>query len=184
LTEQFALNIGSGTATIGPGATPGSGIANGTFTLLDHCIASEIEDASGKPVTSTKTNEIKDTLIPYAWLQLGNIGAARIECDWKGGEYTANAENYEITHTYNIPPNPEGGYYASYNVWDFIDIPSMLQDFEHGESNQWEAQRSAEEEGYSYYGTNPIPDPHGDWIVDVYVNDRWLLQEQFTVVSG
>jgi hypothetical protein len=57
----------------------------------------------------------------------------------------------------------------------------MLQDFKYGESNEWDARRSAEKEGYSYYGTNPNPDPHGDWTVDVYLNDQWLLQEQFTV---
>ncbi len=183
LTEQFDLKIGSGTATIGSNVTPGPGIILGTFTLLDHCMASEIDEATSKPVTTTKTDKIKDTLVPYSWLQLGNIGAARIEWDWKGGEYTNNGKNYEITHTYNIPPNPNGGYYASYNVWDFIDVPGMLQDFNWGESNVWDAQRSAEEEGYSYHGTNSAPDPRGDWTVDVYVNDQWLLQEQFTVTG-
>lgn len=183
LTEQFNLDIGSGTSTVIPSATPSSGTTHGTFTVLDHCMASEIDEATGKPVTTTKTYKIKDILAPYSWLQLGNIGTARIEWDWKGGEYSENGKNYEITHTYNIPPNPSGGYYQSYNVWDFIDIPSMLQDFKFGESNEWDARRSAEEEGYSYYGTNPIPDPHGDWTVDVYLNDQWLLQEQFTVTG-
>ncbi len=189
-TEQFDLNIGSETATISPGATPGSdaahgtGTARGTFALLDHCMASEIEDATGKPVTTTKTDEIRDTLMPCSWLQLGNIGAARIEWNWKGGEYNMNGQNYEITHTYDIPPNPKGGYYTSYNVWDSIDVPLMLSHYEWGESNEWDARRIAEQEGYSYYGTNPNPDPRGSWTVDVYVNDQWLLQEQFTVVSG
>lgn len=184
LTEQFDLNIGSGTSTVSPYATPGSGATHGTFNLIDHCMASEIDDATDKPVTTAKTNKIKDTLVPYSWLQLANIGVARIEWEWKGGEYSQNGRNHEITHAYNIPPNPSGGYYQSYNVWDSIDIPGMLQDFRYGESNEWDARRSAEEEGYSYYGTNPVPDPHGDWTVDVYVNDQWLLQEQFTVVSG
>ncbi len=184
LTEQFALNIGSGTATIGPSTASSSNTTQGIFTVLDHCIASEIDEAAGKPVTTAKTNEIKDTLVPYSWLQLGNIGSARIEWDWKGGEYNTNGKNYEITHTYNIPPNPSGGYYASYNVWDFIDIPSMLQDFNYGESNDWNARRSAEGEGYSYHGANPTPDPRGSWTVDVYLNDQWILKEQFRVVSG
>jgi hypothetical protein len=26
-------------------------------------------------------------------------------------------------------------------------------------------------------------DPHGDWTVDVYVNDQWILQEQFNVIG-
>lgn len=184
LTEQFDLNTGSGSSTISPGTAASSNAANGTFSVLDHCMASEIDNATGKPVTTTKTNEIKDTRTPCSWLQLGNIGAARIEWDWKGGEYANNGENYEIKHAYNIPPNPKGGYYASYRIWDFINIPSMLRNFEYGESNKWEAQRSAEEEGYSYHGTNPNPDPRGGWTVDVYVNDQWLLQEQFKVVSG
>jgi tetratricopeptide (TPR) repeat protein len=182
LAEQFDLNTGSGASTISPNATSGSNTAYGTFGILDHCMASEIDEATGKPVTTTKTYRFKDTMMPYSWLQLGNIGAARIEWDWKGGEYSQNGKNYEITHSYSIPPNPNGGYYASYNVWDSMDIPSMLQDFEWGESNEWDARRSAEEEGYSYIPEpNPTPDPHGDWTVDVYLNDQWLLQEQFTV---
>lgn len=184
LTEQFDLNLVSGASTITPGATPGSSTAQGTLTVIDHCIATEIDEATGKPVTTMKTNKVKETLMPCSWFQLGNIGAARIEWDWKGGEYANNGKNYEIAHTYNIPPNPKGGYYASYKVWDSIDIPGMLRDFEYAESNEWDARRSAEEEGYSYIPEpNPAPDPRGDWTVDVYVNDQWLLQEQFTVVS-
>ena len=187
LTEEFTLKTGSGTTTIGPSATPGSSTTHGTFTVLDHCIASEIDKVTGKPVTTTKTNEIKDSLTPNSWLQLGNIGVARIEWDWHGGNYK-NGENYEITHTRDIPPNPKGGYYSSYNVWDSIDIPGMLQDFEMGESNEEGARESAaidaDRQGSAYYYTNPVPDPRGDWTVDVYVNDQRLLQEQFTVVSG
>jgi hypothetical protein len=192
-TEQFTLKTDSGTTTISPSATPGSNTTHGsstthgTFTVLDHCMASEIDKVTSKPVTTTKTNEIKDSLTPNSWLQLGNIGVARIEWDWNGGNYK-NGENYEIKHTRDIPPNPNGGYYASYNVWDSIDIPGMLQDFESGEINEWAAQRSAdiyaERQGSAYYYTNPVPDPRGDWTVDVYVNDQRLLQEQFTVVSG
>ena len=186
-TEQFTLKIGSGTTTISPSATPGSSTTHGTFTVLDHCMASEIDKVTGKPVTTTKTDEIKDTLTPSSWLQLGNIGVARIEWDWHGGSYKIG-ENYEIKHTLNIPPNPDGGYYASYNVWDSIDIPGMLQDFEMGELNEEGARESAEidvgRQGSAYYETNPIPDPRGDWTVDVYVNDQWLFQEQFKVVSG
>ena len=102
--------------------------------------------------------------------------------------YIYNGENYKITHTRDIPPNPKGGYYSSYNVWDSIDIPGMLQDFEMGESNEEGARESAaidaDRQGSAYYYTNPVPDPRGDWTVDVYVNDQRLLQEQFTVVSG
>lgn len=178
LTEKFALNIDSETATVNPSSTNGPGTSHGTFTVLDHAIASEIDEATDKPFTTARTEEIKDTLMAYSWLQLGNIGVARIEWDWYGGE------GYEITHTYEIPPNPKGGYYEYYNVWDSLNIPGMLQDFEIGESNEWTSRRSAEMEGDSYYSTNPTPDPRGEWTVDVYVNDQWLLQEEFAVVSG
>lgn len=176
-TEQFTLKIGSGTTTISPSAKPGSSVTYGTFTVLDHAMASEINDATDSPVTTAKANEFKDYMTPNSWLRLGNIGAARIEWDWHSGRL-------DIKDTYEIPPNPSGGYYASYNVWDSLDIPGMLRNFEWGESNEWEARRSAEREGYSSYETNPVADPRGDWTVDVYVNDQWLLQEQFKVVSG
>ncbi|VVB68921.1 Photosystem I assembly protein Ycf3 [uncultured archaeon] len=186
LTEQFILKIGSGASTISPNATPGSGATHGTFTVLDHAMASEIDEATGSPITSTKTNEFKDSMMPYSWLQLGNIGAARVEWDWHSGGYDVwHGGAYDIEHTYNIPANPSGGYHASYNVWDSLDIPGMLRNYETGESNEWQARREAEQEGYSSIDpTNPSPHPRGDWTVDIYVNDQWLLQEQFTVVSG
>lgn len=176
-TEQFTLKIGSGTTTISPSAKPGSGVAHGTFTVLDHAMAGEIDDATDSPATTAKTNEFKDYMTPNSWLRLGNIGAARIEWDWHSGML-------DVKDTYDIPPNPSGGYYTSYNVWASLDIPGMLSNFEWGESNEWDARRSAEREGYSSYETNNFADPRGDWIVDVYVNDQWLLQEQFKVVSG
>jgi hypothetical protein len=142
-------------------------------------MASEIDGPTGSPVTTTKTSVFKDSLIPslmpYSWLRLGNVGVARVEWDWHSGEY-------DIKHTYNIPPNSSGGYYTSYNVWDSLDIPGMLSNFKWGESNELEARRSAEREGTSSSVYNRYTDPRGDWTVDVYVNDQWLLQEQFTVV--
>jgi hypothetical protein len=70
------------------------------------------------------------------------------------------------------------------NVWDFVDISSMRTSFEIGESNEEIFRESDEEEGYSSSYSNPIPDPRGYWTVDVYLNDQWLFQEEFTVVSG
>jgi len=181
LTEQFALKMGSGKMEIGPSTEPGSSAAHGTFKVLDHAMASEVDDATNKPVTTTKTHEFKSSMTPYSWLSLGNIGVARIEWYWHNGVQ-------EIRHTYDIPPNPSGGYYPSYNVWDFIDIPGMLQDYELGEIDEGSARESAEiyaESGYyATYSSNPIPDPRGDWTVDIYVNDQWLLQEDFSVFSG
>jgi len=57
----------------------------------------------------------------------------------------------------------------------------LVSSWEAGVSNAAEAQREAEANNEFYYQTNNVPDPHGDWTVDVYVNDQWLLQEQFTV---
>lgn len=184
LTEQFNLKLGSGTGTIGPSSTPGSSKTNGTFTVLDHAIATEIDDATDKPVTTAKTDEIKDTLGAYSWLQLGNIGVAKVRWDWHGGSNLHGGSVYEITHTFDIPPNPNGGHYDSINVWDFMDISSMRTSFEIGESNEEIFRESDEEEGYSSSYSNPIPDPRGEWTVDVYLNDQWLLQEEFAVISG
>ena len=178
LTEQFNLKFDSGTSKF-PGSTSGASRTQGTFTVLDHAIATEIDDATDKPVTTARTSEIKDNLGAYSWLQLGNIGTARIRWDWHG-----IGGLYEITHTYDIPPNPKGGYYDSMNVWDYIDISSMRMSYEIGESNEEIFRESDEEEGYSSSYSNPIPDPRGYWTVDVYLNDQWLFQEEFTVASG
>lgn len=183
LTEQFNLKFDSGASKI-PGPTSGASRTQGTFTVLDHAIATEIDDATDKPVTTARTNEVKDTLGAYSWLQLGNIGTARIRWDWHGGSNLHGGSVYEITHTYDIPPNPKGGYYDSMNVWDYIDISSMRTSFELGESNEEIFRESDEEQGYSSSYSNPIVDPRGDWTVDVYLNDQWLFQEEFTVVSG
>lgn len=204
LTDQFALSVHSDsdsdsdsnsnsidsdsthsrTDEGGKGNEPNPGLsaANGTFTVLDHAMAGEIDQAVNRPVTTTISSQIRDTLLPHSWLQISNIGVARIKWIWKGGG------GYEITHTYEIPPNPEGGYYATYNVWDSLDIPSMLLDFQLGEIDEGARRSSAEiyaeSQGSAYYYTNSIPDPRGDWTVDVYLNDQWLLQEQFAVISG
>lgn len=183
LTEQFNLKFDSGASKI-PGPTSGASRIQGTFTVLDHAIATEIDDATDKPVTTDRTNEIKDALGAYSWLQLGNIGTARIRWDWHGGSNLHGGGLYEITHIYDIPPNPKSGYYDSMNVWDYIDISSMRTSFEIGESDEEIFRESDEEEGYFSSYSNPIPDPRGDWTVDVYLNDQWLFQEEFTVVSG
>lgn len=60
----------------------------------------------------------------------------------------------------------------------------MVTRFKWGEADAEDARRRAEEANLLPTKTNKVPDPYGDWIVDVYVNDQWLLQEQFTVVSG
>ena len=61
LTEQFNLKFDSGTSKF-PDSTTSASRTQGTFTVLDHAIATEIDDATDKPVTTAKTSEIKDTL--------------------------------------------------------------------------------------------------------------------------
>lgn len=179
LAEQFDLDVGSGTSTIGSNVTPGSDTMHGTFNILDHCMASEIDQATDKPVTTTKTDRFSDNMMPYSWLQLENIGVARVEWHWYNGEW-------DIKETYNIPPNPSGGYYTSYSLWDYLDIPSYVSQYEDAE----EAYIGCINENPSYYlypgqtcTPNAYTDPHGDWTIDIYVNDHWLLQEQFTVLG-
>jgi hypothetical protein len=176
-TEQFTLKIGSGITTISPSATPGPSATHGTITILDHCMASKIDEPTKSPVTTTKTHEFKDYMTANSWLRLGNVGVARVEWDWHNG-------GWDIKDTFNIPPNPNGGYYSSYNVWAPLDISNLVSSFKEGESEAAKARESAEKENYWSTRTNNVADPYGDWTVDVYVNDQWLLQEQFTVVSG
>jgi tetratricopeptide (TPR) repeat protein len=189
LTEQFNLKLGSGTskapsASPSSSTTPGQNAAHGTITVLDHCMASKIDEPTQMPVTTTKTDEFKDYMTANSWLQLGNIGVARVDWHWYNGG------GWDIKDSYNIPPNPNGGYYSSYNVWDPLDISSLALSYRQGESDAAQscesAQLYAERQGWASASchTNNVADPYGDWTVDVYVNDKWILQEQFTVVSG
>ncbi len=190
LKEQFGLKLGSGTtainsnATSGKNATQGQNATHGTIALLDHCMASKIDEPTKMPVTTTKTNEFKDYMTANSWLQLGNIGVARVDWHWYNGG------GWDIKDSYNIPANPEGGYYSSYKVWDPLDISSLARSYEQGESDAQSscesAQLYAERQGWASASchTNNVADPYGDWTVDVYLNDQLILQEQFTVVSG
>jgi tetratricopeptide (TPR) repeat protein len=182
LTEQFTLKIGSGTTKSSPSAKPGPSATHGTIKLLDHCMASMIDETTKKPVTTTKTNEFNNYMKANSWLRLGNVGVAKVEWHWNHGAYQDT-----IKETFDIPPNPSGGHYPSYNVWATLDIPNLVFVWRSGESDA--AARRAEADRAAihgeYYPTpepNNVPDPYGDWTVDVYVNDQWLLQEQFTVV--
>ena len=183
-TEQFTLKIGSGKTAIGPNVTPGQNAAHGTITVLDHCMASKIDEPTKSPVTTAKTNEFKDNMMANSWLRLGNVGVARVEWDWHNGG------GLDLKDTFNIPPNPNGGYYSSYNAWAPLDISFYASSFRQGESEAAQSCESsglyAERQGWASASchTNNVADPYGDWTVDVYVNDQWLLQEQFTVVSG
>jgi tetratricopeptide (TPR) repeat protein len=178
LTEQFDLDAGSGATNLNPNSKPGSSIAHGTIKVLDHAMASEIDEATNKPVTTTKTNEFMDYMTANSWLQLGDIGAARIEWDWH------NDRGCNEKSAYNIPPNPSGGYYSFFNVWGSLDIANLNQLFNVGEAQAEYAREEAEREGHlPTHTNNDVPDPHGDWTVDVYINDQWLLQEQFTVAG-
>jgi hypothetical protein len=188
-TEQFALKLGSETskapnASPTSSTTPGQNAALGTITVLDHCMASKIDEPTKMPVTTTKTNEFKDYMTANSWLQLGNIGVARVDWHWYNGG------GWDIKDSYNIPPNPDGGYYSSYNVWDPLDISSLALSYRQGESDAAQscesAQLYAERQGWASASchTNNVADPYGDWTVDVYLNDQLILQEQFTVTSG
>jgi tetratricopeptide (TPR) repeat protein len=177
LTEQFTLKIGSGKTEISPNAKPGPSATHGTVKVLDHCMASEIDDATNLPVTTTKTHEFKDYMTANSWLRLGNIGVARAEWDW----HHEGVVDLDKKDTFNIPTNPSGGYWPSYNVWSPLYISSLVSDWKMDETEVAAACREAEKENRLCTRTNMFTDPYGDWTVDVYVNDQWLLQEQFTV---
>lgn len=126
-----------------------------TITVLDHSMANSVDESTKSAINRTQEFSVNDSKA-YSWLSLRNVQ----------GDSTL------------------WWYWSSYNVWAPLDIPNLVTRFKWGEADAEDARRRAEEANLLPTKTNKVPDPYGDWIVDVYVNDQWLLQEQFTVVSG
>jgi hypothetical protein len=137
-TFSWGTPVPNITTTISPSATP-------VTTILDHSMASNVDESSNHVIT--RTNEFSSTdNKAYSWLSLGNVGAGTVWWYW----YYNN--NLYKTSSVDIPPNPNVGYWPSYNIWYYIDIA----------------------------GDNPADMP-GIWYVDVYLGDQKLLREKFAL---
>jgi tetratricopeptide (TPR) repeat protein len=121
--------------------------------ILDHSMASKMDESTNSPVTRTYNFSTADSRA-YSWLSLGNVGEGKVEWYW----YSPDGNLYK-TGSADIPPNPNGDYWPSYNIWYYIDIADI-----------------------------PVePYLSGDWHVNVYLAGQTYvtqLTEQFTLESG
>lgn len=107
------LEYGSSTTT--PGNTTVSQKATPGTNILDHSMASNVDESTYIVTTRTNIFSSNDSKV-YSWLSLGNVGAGRVEWMWyspKGNLY--RRDSFDI-------PAPSSAYWSSYNVWDYIDV--------------------------------------------------------------
>ena len=132
--------------TTSPSATP-------VTHILDHSMASKVDESTYSPITRAYNFSTTDSKA-YSWLSLGNVGPGKVEWYW----YSPDGNLYK-TGSADIPPNPNGDYWPSYNIWYYIDIADI-----------------------------PIePYLSGNWHVNVYlVGPTYVTQltEQFTLENG
>jgi Flp pilus assembly protein TadD len=144
LTEQFTLENGYEDKTISP-------IANAT-NILDHSMASNIDESTDRVITRTDKFFLSTDSKVYSWLSLANIGPCTFYWYW----YSPDGRWYKVGPI-NIPPNPNGGYWPSYNVWCSIDARTLYGD-------TWDLEL-----------------PSDEFYVDVTRNDHHILTEYFTL---
>jgi len=112
-------------------------------------MASNVDESSSSVITRTNTFSSTDSKV-YSWLSLGNVGETTVYWHW----YSPDLNLFK-TISANIPPNPSGGYWPSYNVWSYLDIAE-----------------------------DTPSDLPGNWHVDVYLDGQKLLTEQFTLEAN
>jgi len=139
LTEQFTLENGHEDKTI-------------RTSFLDHSMASSIDESTSSPITRTDKFFLNTDSKVYSWLSLANVGPCTLYWYW----YSPDGSWYKVGPV-NIPPNPSGGYWPSYNIWCPIDIRTL------------------------YGETRDLELPSDEFYVDVTRNDRQILTEHFTV---
>ncbi|MDD4653447.1 MAG: tetratricopeptide repeat protein [Methanothrix sp.] len=139
LTEQFALENGYEEQTSGT-------------SILDHSTASNIDEATRSPITRTDKFYLSADSKIYSWISLANAGPAAFYWYW----YSPDGSSYRVGPI-DIPPNPSGGYWPSYNIWCSIDTRTLYGD-------TWDLEL-----------------PSDEFHVDVTRNDLLILTEYFTV---
>jgi tetratricopeptide (TPR) repeat protein len=121
--------------------------------ILDHCMASRVDESNHIPIIRTNNFSTADRKA-YSWLSLANVAPGKVEWYW----YSPDGNLYK-TGTADIPPNPNGDYWPSYNIWYYIDIADI-----------------------------PVePYLSGDWNVNVYLAGPIYvtqLTEQFSLENG
>jgi hypothetical protein len=146
-----------------PIATPGTNLMINTTTsspsakpvthILDHSMASSVDESNHIPITRTYNFSTADSKA-YSWLSLANVGPGKVEWYW----YSPDGNLYK-TGSADIPTNPNGDYWPSYNIWYYIDIADI-----------------------------PVePYLSGNWNVNVYLVGKTYvtqLTEQFTLENG
>lgn len=87
--------------------------------ILDHSMASKVDESASRPITRTYSFSTANTKA-YSWLSLGNVGSGKVEWYW----YSPDGNLYK-TGSVDIPPNPKGDHWPSYNIWYYIDIADI-----------------------------------------------------------
>ncbi len=119
-----------------------------TVQILDHTMAKDVDKSANNPIT--RTNEFSSTdSSAYSWIRLDNVGAGTVVWYWYP---PSNSTPYK--GSVDIPTPPNGVYWDTFNVWDFINIAGS---------------------------NNASP---GDWHVDAYLNGKYLLTERFTIIQS
>jgi hypothetical protein len=139
LTEQFALENGYEDRTI-------------SISILDHCMASNIDEATRSPITRTDKFLLSTDSKACSWIRVANAGPATFYWYW----YSPDGSLHKVGPI-DIPPNPSGGYWPSYNIWCSIDTRTLYGD-------TWDLEL-----------------PSDEFHVDVTRNDHLFLTEYFTV---
>ncbi|HPT37938.1 MAG TPA: hypothetical protein PLZ44_06585, partial [Methanothrix sp.] len=145
LTEQFSLQ----TAPKESGTIQDASSVN---RVLDHCMASSIDETSDIPITRTDRFFTGTDSKIYSWLSLSDVGPCSVYWYW----LAADGREYR-SGPVAIPPNPDGGYWPEYKIWHSIDIDDLNLDI---------------------LNPNVLTD---ECRVDVVLNDRLILTEHFTV---
>ncbi|MDD2754774.1 MAG: tetratricopeptide repeat protein, partial [Methanothrix sp.] len=138
LNEQFDLDNGL--------------LPQKTSPILDHCMANNVDEDTRKPITRTEKFFLATDSKIYSWISLGNVGPASFYWYW----YSPDGSSYRVGPI-DVPPNPSGGYWPTYNLWASIDARTLY-------AEAWDLEL-----------------PSDEFHVDVIRNDRQILTEYFTV---
>ncbi len=139
LTEQFTLENGYENTTDGT-------------RILDHSMANNVDEATGNVITRTYEFFLSTDSKVYSWLSLGNVGPGTFYWYW----FSPDGSEYKVGPI-NIPPNPSGGYWPSYNIWCPIDARIL------------------------YGETRDLELPSNEFYVDITRNGYLILTEHFTL---
>ena len=136
-----------GTTTISPNATTGNHI-------LDHSMASNVDESTSKVITRSNKFLSTDSKV-YSWLSLGNVGETTVYWHW----YSPDGNLFK-TISVDIPPNSSRVNWSSYNVWSYFDIAGNIADL----PGNWhvDVYMSGQKlltEGFSISGGRPTESP-------------------------